>query len=360
MSKVYLTSDMKPLTRYLLMPFHAAPLILMVTFTILWFYGIKGGIFGIFLDVILVSWFFKYCFALLDAVVAGHDELPVLSVEMLNPVDEQRPLIQLAITGLGAIASWWAYHAIGPIAGVVLGALLLSALPATVGLLAISDSWVHALSPLAIGRMMKGLGLTYLAMLAVTLGGAAVVSALAMTLDSTMLILALSQLVFMGMFCFVGGAIFESRVDLQLATRTHGERLAERHERNHAEDRGAVLDRTYALLRLQRRSEAWAHLESWMLKHCPDSHPFTEYHALLVATCAWEDNVIGDRVANEYLEKLLTNGETGLAVEALEIRLRTNPTFYPQDAAMAARLIELAMLSGRKVAGLKLQANAPA
>jgi hypothetical protein len=164
----------------------------------------------------------------------------------------------------------------------------------------------------------------------------------------------------MGMFCFVGGAIFESRVDLQLATRTHGERLAERHERNHAEDRGAVLDRTYALLRLQRRSEAWAHLESWMLKHCPDSHPFTEYHALLVATCAWEDNVIGDRVANEYLEKLLTNGETGLAVEALEIRLRTNPTFYPQDAAMAARLIELAMLSGRKVAGLKLQANAPA
>ena len=348
------------LTRYLLMPLRTAPLILVGVFTILWYYAILGKIFGILMDVILVSWFFKYCYVLLDSVVAGNDEMPVLSVEMLNPVDEQRPLIQAIIVSLGFIICWWLYHSVGPLAGLGLGALLLTALPATIGLLAISDSWVHALSPLAIGRLMKGLGWIYIGVLTVTLGGAVLIVALAATLDSLLLTLALSQLVLMGIFCFVGGAIFERRVDLHLATRTHGERLAERDERHHADARSAILDRTYALLRLKRRSEAWATLEPWMRKHCPDTHPFTEYHTLLEATCIWDDPLIGDRVANEYLGKLLVNGETGMALEALEIRMRSNPNFYPERPAYAARLTELVTLSGRKALGRQLLANAAA
>jgi len=238
--------------------------------------------------------------------------------------------------------------------GLALGTLLVMALPATVALLAISDSWLHALSPVAIGRIVKGLGLTYFGVLVVTLGGMLLIVTLALTLDSLLLTLALAQLLFIAMFCYVGGAVFESRIDLQLATRTFEERMAERDERRHAEDRAAVLDRTYSLLRLKRRSDAWAHLEPWMRQHCPDSHPFTEYHALQVATCAWEDPAIGDKVTNIYLGKLLANGETGMAVEALEIRQASNPAFYPQDPAAAQRLIELANLSGRKALGRKL------
>ncbi len=352
MTKVYMT-------RYLLMPFHVAPLILVIILGILWTYMIKlGKFFGIPGDFILLSWFFKYCYALLDAVVAGHRELPVLSVEMLNPVDEQRPLIQAIIVSLGFIASWWVYHEVGPVAGLSLGALLLMALPATVALLAISDSWVHALSPLAIGKVVKGLGLTYFGVLVVTLGGMMLVVTLALSLDSLFLTLLLAQLLFVAMFCYVGGAVFESRIELQLHTRTFDERLAERDERRHAEDRAAVLDRTYSLLRLKRRSDAWAHLEPWMRQHCPDAHPFTEYHALQVATCVWEDPVIGDKVTNEYLGKLLASGETGMAVEALEIRQASNPAFYPLDPVVAKRLIELAKLSGRKALSRQLLAHA--
>ncbi len=227
------------MTRYLLMPFRAAPLILVGVFTVLWYYAIMGRLFGILMDLILVSWFFKYCYALLDSVVAGHDEPPVMSVEMLNPVDEQRPLIQAIIVSLGFIVCWGAYQALGPLAGFALGALLLTALPATIGLLAISDSWLHALSPLAIGRVMKGLGGTYVLVLAVTLGGALLIVWLARTLDSLLLTLALAQLVLMGVFAFVGGAIFERRVELQLATHTHGERLSARDQRHHANERAA-------------------------------------------------------------------------------------------------------------------------
>jgi hypothetical protein len=349
------------MTRYLLMPFRAAPLMLVVVLTILWTLFIKvGGLIGIPGDFILLSWFFKYCYALLDAVIAGHKELPVMSVEMINPVDEQRPLIQAIIVSLGFIASWWVYHSIGPVAGLGLGAVLLSGLPATVALLAMSDSWVHALSPLAIGRVMKGLSLNYVGVLAIILGGALAILTLALNLDSLLLILALAQLVLLAMFCVIGGAIFENRVALQLDTRTHGERVAERDERHHADARGAVLDHTYALLRLKRRSDAWANLEGWMRKHCPDTHPFTEYHALQEATCAWDEPVIGDQVTNEYLGKLLATGETGMALEALQIRLISNPAYYPQGQAYATRLTELVTLSGRKAMSRQLLANAEA
>jgi hypothetical protein len=348
------------MARYFLMPFHAVPLILVAINTILLTCCISlGGLFGIPGDFILISWFFKYCFALLDAVVAGHKELPVMSVEMINPVDEKRPLIQAIIVALGFLASWWVYHSVGPVAGLTLGALLVVALPANVALLAISDSWVHALSPLAIGRVVKGLGLSYAGVLVVILGGMALVVTLALTLDSMLLTVALAQLLFIAMFCYIGGAVFESRVALQLDTRSFDERMTERDERRHAEERAAVLDRTYSLLRLKRRSEAWAHLQAWMREHCPDSHPFTEYHELLVASCAWEDPIIADRVAGEYLEKLLAHEETGVALEALEIRLRSSPSYCP-SLPMAAQLAELALLSGRKVTARQLQANAAA
>ncbi|HEY6453785.1 MAG TPA: hypothetical protein VIY90_00735 [Steroidobacteraceae bacterium] len=349
------------MTRYLLMPLHAAPLIMVVVFTILWTVFIKMGRFiGIPADFILLSWFFKYCYALLDAVIADHKDLPVLSVEMINPVDEQRPLVQAIIVSLGFIASWWVYHSIGAVAGLGLGAVLLSALPATVALLAMSDSWVHALSPPAIGRVMKGLGVNYVGVLAIILGGALAILTLALTLDSLLLILALAQLLLLAMFCYIGGAVFERRVELQLDTRTHGERVAERDDKHHAEERAAVLDRTYALLRLKRRSEAWANLEAWMRNHCPDSHPFTEYHALQQATCSWDEPIIGDQVTNEYLGKLLANGETGMALEALQIRLDSNPGYYPQGQAYAKRLSELVSLSGRKAMNRQLLANAQA
>jgi hypothetical protein len=342
--------------RYLLIPFHSVPLILVGTFTFLWWFAFQGGVFGIPLAIILVSWFFKYCYVLLDSVVAGHHELPVLSAEMLNPIDEQRPLFQAVMLVLEAMPCWWLYQHVGHVAGFALGAVFLSALPATVGLLAISDSWVHALSPVAIWRIMKGLRLAYLATIGVVLGGALLIAFIAPRLGP-FTALALCQLVFIAMFSFVGGAIFESRVDLQLATRTHGERVAERDERHHADERGAVLDRTYSLLRLKRRSDAWANLEAWMRKHCPDSHPFTEYHALLVATCSWDDPVIGDKVATEYLAKLLANGETGMVLEALEIRLSSNANFYPTGQPYATRLTELVRLSGRKALSRQLLAN---
>jgi hypothetical protein len=54
------------------MPLSATPLILVGTFAVMWWFALHAGYFmGVPLALILVSWFFKYCYVLLDAVVAG-------------------------------------------------------------------------------------------------------------------------------------------------------------------------------------------------------------------------------------------------------------------------------------------------
>ena len=59
--------------------------------------GGKAGLLGIPAILISLSWFFKYAYILFGRVVRGLDEPPALDIATLNPVDEQRPVGQLAI-----------------------------------------------------------------------------------------------------------------------------------------------------------------------------------------------------------------------------------------------------------------------
>src|SRR5215813_7958100 len=96
--------------------------------------ALRAGFFGIFLGLLLTSWFFKYAYVLLDSVANGRKATPVMSVEMLNPVDEQRPMAQLIIC---AVFAWGAYR-IGGRAGIVLGLVGLLYLPVSVAVLGAS------------------------------------------------------------------------------------------------------------------------------------------------------------------------------------------------------------------------------
>jgi hypothetical protein len=71
----------------------------------------KAGLMGI---PILTSWFFKYAYIPFDHTVRGFDEPPTLDIQMLNPLDEQRPLAQVAILGLIYVTVIFAKHTMGP------------------------------------------------------------------------------------------------------------------------------------------------------------------------------------------------------------------------------------------------------
>ena len=82
----------------------------------------SGGLLGLPLALLTISWFFKYGFALLDHVADGVIEPPVLSYEMVNPVNESRPL--------GLLLVVFAYAALTEIVGYSLGAQVTAALRA--------------------------------------------------------------------------------------------------------------------------------------------------------------------------------------------------------------------------------------
>src|SRR3984893_17246867 len=86
--------------RHLLRPTRGGAAGVLIVFALLLSLAAKARFAGIPPALILTSWFFKYAYILFDHTVRGFDEPPTLDLQMLNPLDEQRPLAQLLILGL--------------------------------------------------------------------------------------------------------------------------------------------------------------------------------------------------------------------------------------------------------------------
>jgi len=341
--------------RHLLWPFHATPLVLVATFTFGLLLAAYAGLAGLALGVVLLSWFFKYCFVLLDAMIAGDEEPPVLSVEMVNPFDEQRPLVQ-ALVLIAAGMLLLRLQAVGgrPLA-LAAGTLLLGVLPANVALLGISRNPFYALYPPALAGLIRGLGWHYAALLAAVLLAGALSYGLWQLPLPLGVQLAASQLACLLAFAFIGAAVHENRLALGLETRSRPERKAERERRDHEVRRRHMLDHSYAQLRLRRTEQAWGEIEGWLNRECRKENTDIEHRALLAGTARWSDASIGDRVASRYLALLLARGDNGRAVEVAEERLAVNPRFHPTPESLARRLAELAALAGKRALSRRLQ-----
>jgi len=61
-----------------------------------------------------MSWFFNTHTSYLTTRFTVFDEPPTLDIQMLNPLDEQRPLAQVAILGLIYVAVNFAQRTVGP------------------------------------------------------------------------------------------------------------------------------------------------------------------------------------------------------------------------------------------------------
>ena len=132
---------------------------------------------GIPLAFIITSWFFKYAYILFDHTVRGFDEPPTLDIQMLNPLNERRPLAQALILGLISAVVIYARHTMGPASGLIIAALAALFLPASVAILGLEGNVFKAAYPVAWVRMAWGLGPMY-ALVLVIIGGYALLIAL--------------------------------------------------------------------------------------------------------------------------------------------------------------------------------------
>ena len=331
--------------RHLTRPTRGGAAAVLIIFALLLFIAAQARIAGIPLAVILISWFFKYAYILFDHTWRGFDEPPTLDIQMLNPLDEQRPLAQVLILGLIYLAVKFASDTIGSTAAIILAVVLALLLPASVAVLGLEGNILKAAYPVAWVRLVWKLGPVYLLVLAV-IGG---YTLLIVLLGRWELWLPLQIAIFMfctlSVFSVLGGALYERRHELGLETYHSPERTEERLQAQKATPKRARADRSLrknARRLAHRRVAAAANLVDGA-RQLPGelSLRFLRARRILGRSCAHVT-----RLTEDYVDRLLTLKRTGDALTVVAQRLREDPSFRPKSASATLQIARLAAAGG--------------
>jgi hypothetical protein len=292
---------------------------------------------------ILTSWFFKYAYILFDHTVWGYEEPPTLDIQMLNPLNEQRPLAQVVILGLIYAAVKFTGSTWGAAPAMMLIALAAFVFPASVAVLGLERNILLAIYPVAIARMIRGLGWVYFLVLLVIGAYAFGIGMLMRWVSFLPLELALAMFGILSVFSVLGGALYERRNELGLETRRSPERTAELARRVEERENHTLVTGAYGLMRAGSHTKAWMLLQDWLASR---GHAIADYHWLCEHVAHWHDSRYANRLTEDYLEKLVVLKEYGRALDVVRQRLDQDPSFRPKSAAATLRLAELAAHGG--------------
>jgi hypothetical protein len=336
------------LLEYLRRPLRAAPLLLIAVFAVLLTLASRAGLLGLPLALILLSWFLKYAFVVLDAAARGLREPPVLSIEMVNPASEQRPLGQLLIIGVFYAASGALTTLLGAKVVLCLRVLGLLVLPACIAVLASTGSILSAINPRMLVGMIRRLGWDYL-----LIWGAIAVLALAAIYVSRQLVgspffglpLAIGCLMYgwLAVFSIIGGALYERRHEIGHDVWRSPEREQTRTEYDVGREHARVIDELYGHWRGGAYKEALQAAENRLANR---HHSLEEYAWLCTALLRWPDRRLASRLAQDYIQRLLAARQPSAALAAARRHLDADPDFRPATAAELLRLAELARDGG--------------
>jgi len=288
---------------------------------------------------------FKYAYILFDHTVSGYDEPPTLDIQMLNPLNESRPLAQVLILCLIYAAVKFTQQAAGPTAAVTLAAAATLLLPASVAILGLERNLFKAANPVAWVRMVIALGPLYALVLAVIAGYAFLIALLARWAPWLPLQFALILFSLLSLFSTLGGALYERRHELGLETSVSPERtqaLAQAQELHQSQQ---LITEAYGKARANSHTEAWQLLQHWLTNrgHAPD-----DYRWLCTRVVSWDDPRYITRLTEDHIERLLTLKRTGEALDVVTQRLTHDPTFRPKTAAATLHIARLAATGGAK------------
>ena len=345
--------------RYLAIPLRTAPLLLIGTFSVLLVLAAKAGIVGIPLGLIVLSWFSKYSFVLMDHLADGVTEPPVLSIEMVNPLSEQRPMILLLMT-LGLFyasdsASYW----VGERGALALHVLIALILPAVVAVQGATGTVVQSLNPRRVIGLILRLRWDYVLILGfialVWLFGRWVIESSIGDALPIIVRIALLMYAWLAMFSLIGGVLYERRLDIGLDDVHTPESIDTSGDEQVPDERvrSREFDRIYAEWRGGAHANAWNTVLGLVDK---SSDQLSELRWLYRRAAQWPDGRLADRLAREMLPRLLAKRSTGEALDLVRERLRKDPRFRPAGSADLLTLVHLARTAGdRATARLLLQ-----
>jgi hypothetical protein len=328
---------------HLLRPARGGAAGVLIVFALLLSIAAKAGLMGIPMAFILTSWFFKYAYILFDHTVRGFDEPPTLDIQMLNPLDEQRPLAQVVILGLIYAAVYFAQRTMGPTLALVLAVVAALFLPASVAILGLERNIFKAVYPVAWVRMVLGLGPMYALVLAI-IGGYSLLIALASRWELWLPVqIAIYMFCILSIFSVLGGALYERRHELGLETWVSPERTEELRRKQDLRDSEKEVTEAYGQMRVGSHTQAWQLLQTWLTArgNAPD-----DYRWLCGRVVAWGDPRYVTRLTEDYVDRLLALQRNGEALDVVARRLTDDPSFRPKSAAATLQIARIAAGGG--------------
>jgi hypothetical protein len=331
------------LLRHLVRPTRGGAAAVVVVFAFLLFMAAKARLVGIPWALLVISWFFKYAYILFDHTVRGFDEPPTLDIQMLNPIDEQRPLGQVVILGLLGYAVYLTHQHFGTAAAVALAILFLFFLPASVAILGLESNLLKAANPVYWFNLVRGLGILYGAVLLVILAYALALQLL-WAFDLWLPVeVVIGMFAVLSVFSFLGGALYERRHELNLETWVSPERTAALAEKETRRDSDKLVHEAYGLMRAASHIKSFQMLEDWLKSR---GNSPEDYRWLCERTASWDDPRYTTRLTEELVARLLTLKRTGEALDVVDQRLDLDPNFRPKSAADTLSIAQLAARGG--------------
>jgi len=331
------------LLHHLFRPARGGAAAVVVVFAFLLFIAVKASLVGLPLALLVISWFFKYAYILFDHTVRGFDEPPTLDIQMMNPIDEQRPLAQVVILGLIGYAVYQTYDHFGTGAAVGLTIVCLLFLPASVAILGLESNLLKAAYPMYWFSLVRGLGILYGAVLLVMVAyalGLRLLWAFDLWLPVEFVI---GMFAVLSVFSFLGGALYERRHELNLETWASPERTAALENQQTQRENDKLVHDAYGLMRAGAHIKSFRMLEDWLKSR---GNTPEDYLWLCERTLSWDDPRYVTRLTEELTGRLLTLKRMGEALDVVTRRLNLDPNFRPKSAADTLAIAQLAARGG--------------
>jgi len=326
--------------RHLLRPARGGAAAVLIVFAVLLTIASKAGLItGIIMAVMVTSWFFKYAYVLFDHTVRGFDEPPVLDVDMLNPLNEQRPLAQVVILALVYVAVSYVEHALGSTVAAVIAVAAILLAPASVAVLGLESNIIKAANPIAWVRMVLGLGPMYLLVLSVIAGYGLLIAILSRWELWLPVQIAIFMFGILSVFSVLGGALYERRHELGLEAWASPELIEERRKAQELRQSEYEVTEAYGQMRAGSHTQAWTTLQTWLSSrsHAPD-----DYRWLCGRVALWGDPRYVTRLTEEHVDRLLVLKRNGEALDVVAARLAEDPGFRPKSAAATLQIARFA------------------
>jgi hypothetical protein len=329
--------------RHLLRPTRGGAAGVLIVFAVLLSIGARAGLMGIPMAFIITSWFFKYAYILFDHTVQGFDEPPTLDIQMLNPLDEQRPLAQVAILGLIYVAVNFARTSMGSAVAIVIAVVVALLLPASVAILGLERNILKAAYPVAWVRMVWRLGPMYALVLAIIAGYSLLIALLGRWELWLPLQIAIYMFCILSVFSVLGGALYERRHELGLETWASPERTEELQRKRELHQSEKEVTEAYGQMRAGSHTHAWQLLQAWLTArgNAPD-----DYRWLCGRVSSWGDPRYVTRLTEDYVDRLLALKRNGEALDVVSARLTHDPSFRPKSAAATLQIARIAAAGG--------------